>query len=313
MNPLVSIIIPTYNRAHLISETLESIIAQTYSNWECIIVDDGSTDNTDEIVNNYMLKDKRFQYHCRPIGKRKGPSSCRNYGYELSKGEYVNWFDSDDLYLPDALSSWINQFEKKTDVVVARVERIDSETRKKISENSILSNTIIEDYFVGKITYYVCGPLWRRRFLEQQTELFDESIRNLDDWDFNLRMLYQNPKIVYINRPLVQYRIHENSLSKEINKLNFEELKSEFHAREKQLKLIKETKETIPLVLQLYLKNRYKFILRDALVQKHKQRFYFFRILLKEEINLFDIIGVLRTVVGYVIYVLFNKGYTFFK
>ena len=64
--PLVSVIIPTYNRAHLIGETLDSVLAQTYQNWECIIVDDGSSDDTDEVIGEYVKKDNRFKYYHRP-------------------------------------------------------------------------------------------------------------------------------------------------------------------------------------------------------------------------------------------------------
>ena len=103
MNQLVSIIIPTYNRAHLIGETLDSILAQTYTNWECIIIDDGSSDDTLEVIDNYIKKDNRFQYYRRPVERSKGPNVCRNFGYELSKGEYINWFDSDDVMLPTFL------------------------------------------------------------------------------------------------------------------------------------------------------------------------------------------------------------------
>ena len=85
MQPLISIIIPTYNRAQIIGETLDSLIAQTYANWECIAVDDGSTDNTDEVLVAYCNKDTRFQYHHRPKDKLKGPNSCRNYGFTRSK------------------------------------------------------------------------------------------------------------------------------------------------------------------------------------------------------------------------------------
>jgi glycosyltransferase involved in cell wall biosynthesis len=96
--PIVSIIIPTYNRAHLIGETLDSVLAQTYTNWECIIVDDGSTDNTDEVVEEYVKKDSRFKYYHRPDEHLPGGNGARNYGFKMSKGEYVNWLDSDDLY-----------------------------------------------------------------------------------------------------------------------------------------------------------------------------------------------------------------------
>lgn len=101
--PLVSIIIPTYNRAHLIGETLDSILAQTYPHWECIIVDDGSTDRTDEVVQQYLKKDRRFFYYQRPLERPKGANACRNYGFEMSKGEYINWFDSDDLMVEENL------------------------------------------------------------------------------------------------------------------------------------------------------------------------------------------------------------------
>ena len=77
--PLVSIIIPTYNRAHLIGETLDSVLAQTYQNWECIIVDDGSSDNTDEVIGAYVEKDSRFKYYHRSDKDLpKEPSASRN-------------------------------------------------------------------------------------------------------------------------------------------------------------------------------------------------------------------------------------------
>ena len=72
MNPLVSIIIPAYNRAHLIKETIESVLVQTYVNWECIIVDDGSTDETLNVIKEYEIKNKKIKIYSRPTTKRKG-------------------------------------------------------------------------------------------------------------------------------------------------------------------------------------------------------------------------------------------------
>ena len=238
MNPLVSIIIPTYNRAHLISETLDSILTQTYQNWECIIVDDGSTDKTNEVLSHY-LKDKRFQYHQRPSVKPKGANSCRNYGYELSKGEFVKLFDSDDLMKSNLLEFQLNSFIKTTDVSICKLEYYDFDNNKSLGESTIYSNNLIEDYFVGKVVFYISGPLWLRTFLEKQKVLFDEKISNLDDWDFNLRMLYSNPVINYTDESLIQYRVYENSLSREIDKLNFKEIQSEFFAQEKHLELLR--------------------------------------------------------------------------
>jgi glycosyltransferase involved in cell wall biosynthesis len=87
--PLVSIIIPTFNRASIINDTLDSILDQTYSNWECLVVDDGSTDETKKVIHNYALKDPRISALERPPEKSKGANSCRNYGLSLAKGDYV--------------------------------------------------------------------------------------------------------------------------------------------------------------------------------------------------------------------------------
>ena len=114
-SPLVSIIIPTFNRANLIGETLDSVIGQTYTNWECIVIDDGSTDGTDKLLNIYLQKDTRIQYLQRPSERPKGANSCRNYGFEFSRGEYVNWFDSDDIMHPEKLEIQINQLQNNLD------------------------------------------------------------------------------------------------------------------------------------------------------------------------------------------------------
>lgn len=311
--PLISIIIPTYNRANLISYTLDSVLLQTYVNWECIIVDDGSTDNTADIINNYILKDSRFQYIARPVNKLKGPNACRNYGFKQSKGVYVNWFDSDDVYLPNALEKFIETFDANTDTVVTKLEIIDSFTGNKIKESNIISTNIIEDYFTGKIAYYVCGPLWKRIFLEQQKQLFDETIRNLDDWDFNLRMLYSLPKIKYIDTPLIQYRYHENSLSQELAKLNFEEIQSEFFAREKHVLLLKKNKIVNPRILNRYIKNRYKYFFREAMVRNHSKKYFLLKKLIMRQWALSDYEGIAKTFFGFGFFSFFDKGYKFLK
>lgn len=275
MNPLVSIIIPTYNRAHLICETLDSILAQTYQNWECIIIDDGSTDNTVEVLQKYLDLDSRFQYYKRPDTKKKGPNSCRNFGFEKSKGEFINWFDSDDILFEDSIALRITNFNTTLDAVVAKCEIFDSSTGLKISENTILSTgNMLKDYFIGNMTFYVSGPVWRRSFLEKQQELFDEEIRYLDDWDFNLRMIYQNPNIKFLDIPVFRYRFHEYSLSKQIDNSNIEEFKSECLARNKQLNLIPKAGYR-NLQLRNFMILRHKVFLKEALLKKDKNSLWF--------------------------------------
>ena len=310
---LISIIIPTFNRAHIILKTLDSISTQTYSNWECIIVDDGSIDNTEEVLLSYCSKDSRFKFFKRPSNLIKGPNSCRNFGFEVSRGEFIQWFDSDDLYFPNALEMFVKSFKDNLDVVVAKIERIDDLTFIKINENKIESNNLIEDYLIGKVTFYVCGPLWKRSFLNKQKELFDEEIRNLDDWDFNLRMLYQNPKIEFINIALIQYRIHSASLAHEISKLNYNEIQSELYAREKHLKLITLNKKANPKIFKAFVRDRCKYFFREALVKNDSKQFYYLKLLLKKQLILNDYLGLIKTLFGFTFFSIFKKGYKFLK
>ena len=311
--PLISIIIPTYNRAHLIGETLDSILVQTYPNWECIVVDDGSTDTTADVMREYIKKDNRFQYHQRPINKIKGPNSCRNYGFEMSNGEYIKWFDSDDVMLPYLLEKQVLSFAKNVEMSVCKLSYFDFERRVPIKENIISSKNLIEDYLIGNVTFYISGPLWQRIILEKQNQLFDESLTNLDDWDFNLRMLYQKPNITYNNEVLILYRVHADSLSQEINKLNFKEIKSELEARRKHLKLLKINKLASPSVLQHYIKGRYKFIFREAMIKKDKNKYYYLKMLVVSQLEMLDFRGFFKTIFGFIVFSFFNKGYKLLK
>lgn len=307
MQPLVSIIIPTYNRAHLIEETLDSISDQTYTNWECIIVDDGSTDTTLSILKKYAKQDSRFKFYQRENSKIKGPNSCRNIGFERSSGTYVNFFDSDDLYNLQALEKILSAFTDEIDVVISKVERVSLETGDHVSYNTIQSSNIIKDYFVGTITYYVCGPMWKRSFLERQEVLFDEAIGNLDDWDFNLRMLYQEPKKKLIETAYIQYRIHPNSFSKELKKLNLKEIKSDINAREKHLRLLKHTKFQLDY-FQAYTITRIRFFYKTAMRKKQPGSVFLLKKLLKHQIQAKKPILALRTAFIHFFYKLTGKG-----
>lgn len=110
----VSVIIPTYNRAKYISRAIDSVLAQTYKDWELIIVDDGSTDNTREVVEPY-LKDKRIKYVWKQNG---GVSSARNKGLDIATGEFVAFLDSDDFYMPEKLEKSLKVFTEYLDVVL---------------------------------------------------------------------------------------------------------------------------------------------------------------------------------------------------
>ncbi len=312
MGNLISIIIPTYNRSVFIGETLESILLQTYQDWECIVIDDHSTDHTDELMEFYCQKDSRIKYFSRPIDKKKGPNSCRNFGYTLSKGSYINWFDSDDLLLPKALEEKIRCIGN-SDVIISPVDYVDYRGEPISLTHRYLSENIIEDYFVGKITFYTFTPLWKKEFLEKHSELFDENISNLDDWDFNLRMLYAKPDINYIHEPQTYYRLHENSLSREIYKLNYREIISEFKARKKHLNILRGENFYNLKNLEVYDMLRCKKIVRTAMATNHEKKFSLYKMLLKRQINLLDVKGIIKTSIGFISLRIFGKGDKLFR
>ncbi|WP_178984744.1 glycosyltransferase family 2 protein [Winogradskyella helgolandensis] len=311
--PLVSIIIPTFNRAHLIGETLDSIIAQNYPHWECIIVDDGSTDGTNQLLATYCKQDSRIQYHHRPKDRPKGGNTCRNYGFELSKGEYVNWFDSDDLYLPDAINTISSAFETGIDVVISPMARFDGETKQYLGINTIEKELLIPAYLVGDVAFYTDGPTWKRSFLEQQELLFDEALPIIQDWDFNLRMLYQNPNLVFLKEAQIQYRVHHQSLQKELAKLNLNMIASDFRTRYKHLELLANYYPGGVPVLKQFILERRKHFVKLAFSRNDVSKMSLVKDLMRTQKENQDYKGVIKTYLGLWSYRWFGKGYWFFR
>ncbi|UAB74711.1 glycosyltransferase family A protein [Mesoflavibacter sp. SCSIO 43206] len=210
--PLVSIIIPTYNRAHLIGETLESVMAQTYVNWECIVIDDGSTDNTSEILKLYCEKDNRIQYHQRPEYHKPGGNGARNYGFELSRGEYVNWLDSDDFFSNDKLKEQIRQVNtfEDVDIVTCSWGKATAVNDFQIKKLNIYKDykegiNLLRDYGVFK-EYFVTHNFLVKRELVNKTGLWNERLLINQDGEFFARILIMSGKIVFSKKAYVLYR-----------------------------------------------------------------------------------------------------------
>ena len=128
--PLVSIITPTYNSEKFINETIESVLGQTYENWEMIIVDDYSKDITCEIVNEWSLKDKRIKLIKKKINS--GAADARNIALENSKGRFIAYLDADDIWLPNKLSKQVQfMIDKKCGFSCCSYEVIDSYGKSK--------------------------------------------------------------------------------------------------------------------------------------------------------------------------------------
>lgn len=180
----VSIIIPTFNRQDYIAETLDSVLKQTLQDWECIIVDDGSTDRTEDLIYKYISSDSRFSFYKRPQAMQKGANSCRNFGFTRSKKEYVKFLDSDDLLTEQCLEKQVEAMEasKHLKVCFSYGRYFNSKTKELEefwSRNKIYSNYLL-GHVKNQIRWAISDPLWRKSFFSVPP--FEEGLMNSQEW-----------------------------------------------------------------------------------------------------------------------------------
>lgn len=214
-NPLISIIIPTYNRGHLILETISSLRLQTVDDWECIIVDDGSTDDTQDIIKEVLENDTRVKFFKRPDTLVKGAPSCRNYGFSISRGSYIKFLDSDDLLCEGALKHTLKLLENDSslDFVSSQwtyFDKAGASRKNYVYKNP--SGNRIKAYVLQSHYFITSAPLWRVSFLKDK-KLFDERLKRGQEADFNFRRLLENPKYKILPDFLVNIREGHDSIT----------------------------------------------------------------------------------------------------
>jgi glycosyltransferase involved in cell wall biosynthesis len=189
--PLVSILIPNYNKAPYLPETLDSVLAQTYTNWECIIVDDLSTDESWEILKEYGLKDSRFKIFKRPKQLSKGGNVCRNYAFSQSNGKYLLFLDSDDLIDCECLENRIKVYHNKSnyDFIVFNVELFkENPGDLKLLWNIDTQENDVERFLKTDGVWQTSGPIYSSEFFKR-TQGFDESLQIWQDYEFHFRSI----------------------------------------------------------------------------------------------------------------------------
>lgn len=215
--PKITIIIPVYNCEVFIHHTLDSIINQTFIDWECILVDDHSTDNVFSILEEYEIKDKRFKVFLRPLTIKKGANACRNYGFLQAKGMYIKWFDCDDIMLPIHLEvAYHTLIDNALDFVVTDTLNFDHDTSEFLGKtyNFDRDKAIItaENLALMRIGWLTDDFLGTRAIVENIE--FNENIISLgDEYNFFIRLLHQSLKGVFINEILTHRRVHKDSIT----------------------------------------------------------------------------------------------------
>ena len=207
--PKVSIIIPAYNQGHYLVEAIDSALGQTYSDFEVIVVDDGSTDETSQVAHSFT--DPRVHYIYQ---ENRGLSAARNTGVCNSTGEYLTFLDSDDRFLPIKLELLVGALETRPEVglVAGQAIPIDEQGRPA---GKIIDKPIPEEPYkllLGNPLHV--GSVMLRRNWQEKVGLFDESLRSYEDWDMWLRLARAGCKMAWVPKPVSLYRFHSAQMTR---------------------------------------------------------------------------------------------------
>lgn len=208
--PKVSVVMLTYNRANIVGQAIESILNQTMKDFEFIILDDGSHDNTDEVIASYMAKDKRIKYYKNYINR--GIAHSRNRVLKLAQAKYVMLMDDDDISLPNRMKLQADFLDKnpEIDVVIGQIEGM---------EKSDMEHGIIASYLVVANNVGNANVMFRRDFTVKNDIFYDESLVVSEDWDFWLSMLFSGAKFAGIKDYVIK---RDNNSIKYYKAENFE-------------------------------------------------------------------------------------------
>ena len=222
MKPLISIIIPCYNSSTYLAETLTNVLAQSYPDFECILVDDGSTDNTKLIANDFAAKDKRIHYYQQNNG---GVSTARNAGIKFSIGEFIQFLDADDLMPPEKLKIHAEYLLSHPEVDIVFTEYVQFNKAEVLTPEFVANN---KNNFTKKTTWekenilkylvldnIMCphAALSRRKVAD--TIGFDPNLRHCEDYDFWFRSAISGFHFSYLENPgsVCFYRKHPGNKS----------------------------------------------------------------------------------------------------
>lgn len=262
----------TWNRDNFIPEALDSIIAQTFKDWECLVIDDGCTDNTKRIVNSYLKRDERIKYYTRTSAYKKGLPGSRNYGMNLAKGEYIIFFDDDDIVHPENLNICVEQMERNKDSFFCRYDKeafwgnlnidkfplISPPAVKKVSEKGI------EKMITGELPFASCTVLWKKTCFKENR--FNENLMYAEEWELYSRILIAGFEGISINSILYYNRKHEKSNTGEFFNNDPIRRESKIKAVEEVIKNLKKNDLLSPAIIKYFL--QLGFFLKSRVIIK---------------------------------------------
>ena len=209
MNAIVSIIVPCYNQAQYLDEALQSVLNQTYQNWECIIVNDGSSDNTEEVAKKWVEQDVRFQYFFKENG---GVSSARNLAISHAIGEFILPLDADDRIGSNYINLAIKAFERDSalKLVYCKAEYFGD----KIGPWNLQPFSISD---LARLNMIFCSAIYRKKDWELAGGYDINMIYGIEDWEFWIAILKDGGKVFCLETVEFYYRIKEVSRQKRLD------------------------------------------------------------------------------------------------
>lgn len=202
--PLVSIILPCYFQGEYLADALNSLLNQTYTNWEAIIINDGSNDSTEEVARTFCNNDTRFHYFYQ---ENKGVSSARNNAVYHSSGSFIVPLDPDDIIMPTFIEKCLNIFDKEPQysLVYSKIKFFGRKNRMW----NIPSYQNYKEFLLTNCI--VCTSMFKRSDFLQCGGYDEKMLIGMEDWEFYIRLLKPNSKVYQIQEPLFLYRIKKQS------------------------------------------------------------------------------------------------------
>jgi glycosyltransferase involved in cell wall biosynthesis len=215
-NPLVSVITPTFNRAHILPRAVKSMLQQTHSNFELIIIDDCSSDNTREVIEELMQSDKRI--HFIQLDRNQGASAARNMGLNAAKGDYITFIDSDDEYDSRKIERQLTKFLESTDEQLGVVTCGRKDFRKGVAYNEwvpTINTNVLSNLFNDKRMGAGTPFLMVTKDVLQSGVRFDTNINVVEDFDFVVQSLMNGFTFDVMSEPLVY--VHHDEEERNFN------------------------------------------------------------------------------------------------
>ena len=218
--PLVSVIVTCYNQAHCIANTLESIVSQTYTNWECVIVDDGSMDTSAEVIKEFIKDDTRFTYLFQD---NQGVSRARNKGFALAKGEFINFIDGDDTLFPRKIEKQLNVFQMSPDVEICICDHQHYNSTKDIYKYFIyetLKPNPLEQILYKwhkSVAFPIHAPLYKRSIWTDDELPYPQNYTGRsEDWVFNILVALKHKSYYFIDEVLCTYHHYDTNYTSRV-------------------------------------------------------------------------------------------------